>query len=50
MKAALAMMKLIEEEYRLPLVPIGAKHREALRLVLMECGVLKKAAAGAGSH
>jgi len=45
-KAALAMMGEIEEEYRLPLVPMGAKHREALRLVLMECGVLKKAAAG----
>jgi len=42
-KAALAMMGEIEEEYRLPLVPIGAKHREALRLVMMECGVLKKA-------
>jgi 4-hydroxy-tetrahydrodipicolinate synthase len=42
-KAALAMLGEIEEEYRLPLVPMGAKHREALRLVMLECGVLKKA-------
>jgi 4-hydroxy-tetrahydrodipicolinate synthase len=39
-KAALAMMGLIEEEYRLPLVPIGAKNRETLRATLTACGVL----------
>src|SRR5262249_17103031 len=40
-KAALAMMGLIEEEYRLPLVQIGAKNREKLRKTLKACGVLK---------
>jgi 4-hydroxy-tetrahydrodipicolinate synthase len=39
-KAALAMMREIEEEYRLPLVPIGAKNREILRATLRGCGVL----------
>lgn len=33
-KAALAMMGLIEEEYRLPLCPMGKENREKLRLVL----------------
>jgi 4-hydroxy-tetrahydrodipicolinate synthase len=40
-KAALAMMGQIEEEYRLPLAPIGAKNREILRATLKNCGVLK---------
>jgi 4-hydroxy-tetrahydrodipicolinate synthase len=40
-KAALAMMGQIEEEYRLPLVPMGAKNRETLRATLKSCGVLK---------
>ena len=40
-KAALAMMGLIEEEYRLPLVPMGAKNRETLQTTLQACGVLK---------
>jgi 4-hydroxy-tetrahydrodipicolinate synthase len=40
-KAALAMMGLIEEEYRLPLVPMAAKNREVLRCTLRGCGVLK---------
>ncbi len=31
MKAALAMLGQIEEEYRLPLVPMSAKNRETLR-------------------
>jgi 4-hydroxy-tetrahydrodipicolinate synthase len=40
-KAALAMMGLIEEEYRLPLVPLAAKNRETLRATLKACGLLK---------
>lgn len=40
-KAALAMMGQIEEEYRLPLVPIGDKNREALRATLKKSGFLK---------
>jgi 4-hydroxy-tetrahydrodipicolinate synthase len=39
-KAALAMMHLIEEEYRLPLVPMRPKNREALKTTLKTCGVL----------
>ena len=39
-KAALAMMKLIEEEYRLPLVQMNPKNWEALRTTLKRCGVL----------
>ncbi|HKS37224.1 MAG TPA: 4-hydroxy-tetrahydrodipicolinate synthase [Verrucomicrobiae bacterium] len=40
-KAALAMMRLIEEEYRLPLVPMSPKNRETLKATLKACGVLK---------
>ncbi|MCX6902148.1 MAG: 4-hydroxy-tetrahydrodipicolinate synthase [Verrucomicrobia bacterium] len=40
-KAALAMMGIIEEEYRLPLVPLSPKNRETLRATLEACGVLK---------
>lgn len=40
-KAALAMMKLVSEEYRLPLVPMNPDNRNALRLTLKRCGVLK---------
>jgi 4-hydroxy-tetrahydrodipicolinate synthase len=40
-KAALAMMGQIEEEYRLPLVPMAAKNRETLRATLAGCGLLK---------
>jgi 4-hydroxy-tetrahydrodipicolinate synthase len=40
-KAALAMKGIIEEEYRLPLVPMLAKNREALERTLASCGVLK---------
>ena len=39
-KAALAMMKIIEEEYRLPLVPMNPKNWEALRTTLKRCDVL----------
>jgi len=39
-KAALAMMNLVREEYRLPLVPMSAKHRQTLQNTLRACGVL----------
>jgi 4-hydroxy-tetrahydrodipicolinate synthase len=41
-KAALAMMGQIEEEYRLPLVPMSAKNREILRATLIRGGLLSK--------
>jgi 4-hydroxy-tetrahydrodipicolinate synthase len=40
-KAALAMLGQIEEEYRLPLVPMNARNRETLRTTLRNCGALK---------
>jgi 4-hydroxy-tetrahydrodipicolinate synthase len=40
-KAALAMMGMIAEEYRLPLVRMSAANREKLRKTLKVCGVLK---------
>ncbi len=40
-KAALAMMGLIEEEYRLPLVPLSSRHRETLKATMKACGLLK---------
>lgn len=40
-KASLAMMGLIEEEYRLPLVPMAAGTRAQLAKTLKACGVLK---------
>jgi 4-hydroxy-tetrahydrodipicolinate synthase len=40
-KAALAMMGQIEEEYRLPLVPMAAKNKDTLRETMKACGVLK---------
>jgi 4-hydroxy-tetrahydrodipicolinate synthase len=40
-KAAMAMMGLLEENFRLPLVPIQEKSRAHLREVLIELGVLK---------
>jgi 4-hydroxy-tetrahydrodipicolinate synthase len=40
-KAALAMMGLIAEEYRLPLVPMSAANRAKLRATMKACGVLK---------
>lgn len=40
-KAALAMLGQIEEEYRLPLVAMGTRNRETLRSTLKTCGVLK---------
>lgn len=40
-KAALVMMGLIEEEYRLPLVAMAARNRERLEQTLRGCGVIK---------
>jgi 4-hydroxy-tetrahydrodipicolinate synthase len=40
-KAALALMGQIEEEYRLPLVPMSAKNRETLRATMKSFGILK---------
>ena len=40
-KAALAMLGQIAEEYRLPLAPMSAKNRETLRATLRQCGILK---------
>jgi len=40
-KAALAMMGLISEEYRLPLVPMSLANRAKLKTTLKACGILK---------
>jgi 4-hydroxy-tetrahydrodipicolinate synthase len=40
-KAALAMLGEIREEYRLPLVPISPASRQTLQSTLRACGVLK---------
>jgi 4-hydroxy-tetrahydrodipicolinate synthase len=40
-KAALAMLGVIEEEYRLPLVPLSAASREKLKAAMKASGVLK---------
>ena len=39
-KAALAMMGMLEEEYRLPLVAMSSQNRETLKATLVACGVL----------
>jgi 4-hydroxy-tetrahydrodipicolinate synthase len=39
-KAALAMMGMVAEEYRLPLVPMAAANRDKLAKTLKACGVL----------
>jgi 4-hydroxy-tetrahydrodipicolinate synthase len=41
-KAAMAMLGWIEEEYRLPLVPLGAKNRPLLQQRLRAMGLIKK--------
>ncbi len=41
-KAALGLMNLLEEEFRLPLVPVEEKTRAHLREVLAELGLLKE--------
>ena len=40
-KSALAMMGMIQEEFRLPLVPMSLKNRHSLKATLKACGVLK---------
>jgi 4-hydroxy-tetrahydrodipicolinate synthase len=40
-KAALAMLGQIEEEYRLPLVPMNARNKETLRQTMKFCGLLR---------
>jgi 4-hydroxy-tetrahydrodipicolinate synthase len=40
-KAALAMLGSIREEYRLPLTPMSARNRSTLEATLRNCGVLK---------
>lgn len=41
-KAALAMMGLVEEEYRLPLVAMSQRNKDTLRATLRAAGVLRK--------
>jgi 4-hydroxy-tetrahydrodipicolinate synthase len=40
-KAALAMMGMMTEELRLPLVPMSTKNREILSATMKDCGLLK---------
>lgn len=40
-KGALAMMGMMDDEFRLPLVPVTSASREKLRKTLKACGVLK---------
>jgi 4-hydroxy-tetrahydrodipicolinate synthase len=40
-KAALTMMGLLREEFRLPLVPMSARNRGVLKSTLVQCGVLR---------
>jgi 4-hydroxy-tetrahydrodipicolinate synthase len=40
-KAALAMMGMMHEEFRLPLTPMSVKNRHALKATLKICGILK---------
>lgn len=42
-KAAMALMRLLEENLRLPLVPVTEKTRARVREVLIESGLLKEA-------
>ncbi|HEV7860460.1 MAG TPA: 4-hydroxy-tetrahydrodipicolinate synthase [Pyrinomonadaceae bacterium] len=42
-KAALAWMNLIEENFRLPLVPVQEKTRARMREVILELGLLREA-------
>ena len=39
-KAALAMLGIGQEEYRLPLTPMSTRNREVLRATLKACGIL----------
>ncbi|HVU99747.1 MAG TPA: dihydrodipicolinate synthase family protein, partial [Verrucomicrobiae bacterium] len=38
-KAALAMMGQVKEEYRLPLAPMNPENRERLRRTMRACGL-----------
>jgi 4-hydroxy-tetrahydrodipicolinate synthase len=49
-KAALALMGLIEESLRLPLVPIQDQSRARVREVLSELGLLKEKSASGGTE
>lgn len=49
-KAALALMGLIEESLRLPLVPVQDKSRSRVREVLSELGLLKERSASRGAE
>lgn len=40
-KAALNMMGMLEEVYRLPLIPISEKNRQKVRSVLLDLGLIK---------
>jgi len=40
-KAAMAIMHWIAEEYRLPLVPMSPKNRDTLRATMKRCGILR---------
>ena len=42
-KAAMAMMGLVENEFRLPMVPITSRSEQVLRNTLVKCGVLPEA-------
>ena len=42
MKAGLALMGMIEENLRLPLVPVQEKTRNRMREILTEVGLLKE--------
>ena len=42
-KAALALMNIIEENLRLPLVPVQDRTRARMREVLSELGLLREA-------
>jgi 4-hydroxy-tetrahydrodipicolinate synthase len=48
-KAALAMIGMIEEVYHLPMIPMSAANRPKLEQVLLDLGILAKAATQAGS-
>lgn len=48
-KAALAMIGMIEEVYRLPMIPMTAANRPKLEQILLDLGILTKAATQAGS-
>jgi 4-hydroxy-tetrahydrodipicolinate synthase len=46
-KAVMAMMGLLEENFRLPLVPVTEKSRVRLREVIAELGLIETAHANA---